>query len=207
MGGATGDALALGLDGSKWAIAAQGGGCLGGSTAGGYTADARAFAVALAKPALPVPGCPAGLCVIALHSPHINITRGSATVERVCGAARRQCTVAMGDWNAAIKHPPGVPSWEQHTVAKRWQQLVRTPPTFSAAGPDVNTCCYPETKYSGVDDHLVTDIVGAELSSAKALGYQLKFSADTEEHMPIAVKLTLPATERPAGGSVSARRH
>ena len=28
--------------------------------------------------------------------------------------------------------------------------------------------------------------------SAAALGYQLKFSNDTEEHMPIAVKITLP---------------
>ena len=110
----TGDALALAVDGAKWAIAAHGGGCLGGSTANGYKADARAFAVALATPAAgwesaAVAGCPAGICLIALHSPHINITEGAATVAKVCGPARSQCTVAMGDVRADATSNRGPP--------------------------------------------------------------------------------------------------
>ena len=71
-----------------------GGGCLGGDAGGGYRPDARAFAVALVKPPAPgVPGCEAGLCIIGLHAPHVDITEGADTVAAVCGEARHKCTV------------------------------------------------------------------------------------------------------------------
>ena len=56
-------------------------------------------AVALVRPPTPVvAACPA-LCVIGLHSPHVDITLGADKVERVCGDARYACVVAAGDWN------------------------------------------------------------------------------------------------------------
>ena len=128
------------------------------------------------------------VCVIGLHSPHINITAGADTVARVCGGGRPECTVAMGDWNA----PVAKRVFNPYTVSDRWAQLVGTPPAFSVAAPDVNSCCYPEVKYSGVDDHVVTDVPGARATEA-LLPYQMKdFSNDTEEHMPLLVNLTLP---------------
>jgi hypothetical protein len=93
---ATGDALMLAIDPSKWNVEASGGGCLGGVSGYGYKADSRAFAVASVRPATPVQGCPT-LCVVGLHAPHVNITMGAATVERVCRAARKGCVLAAGD--------------------------------------------------------------------------------------------------------------
>ena len=183
----TGDACALNFA-PGYRVLASGGGCLGGDSGRGYSADARAFAVARVAPPGPVAGCPGGLCVIGLHSPHINITAGADTVARVCGGGRPECTVAMGDWNA----PVAKRVFNPYTVSDRWAQLVGTPPAFSVAAPDVNSCCYPEVKYSGVDDHVVTDVPGARATEA-LLPYQMKdFSSDTEEHMPLLVNLTLP---------------
>jgi hypothetical protein len=149
LAGKTGDALLLAVDSEQFTILKSGGGCLGGSSARGYTADARAFAVALVRPPHPVAGCPEGLCLIALHSPHINITQGAPTVSSVCGEPRSRCTVAIGDFNAPVKKRP--PPISHATVEERLMQLLgnETEP-LSAAAPDVNTCCYPETKYLGV---------------------------------------------------------
>lgn len=188
--GRTGDALALAVA-PGYTVAASGGGCLGGATAGGYTADARAFAVARVVPPAPVRGCGAGVCLVALHSPHINITEGAAVVARVCGPQRHACTVAMGDWNAPIWAAP--PAWEHGANATdRWAQLIGGPEPAVGA-PDVNTCCYPESKYRGTDDHVLTNIPGAAVQGARALGYQMMATNDTEEHMPVAVNLTLPS--------------
>ena len=58
--------------------------------------------------------------------------------------------------------------------------------------PDENTCCYPESKYHGWDDHAVTNIRGASIS-ATALHYQMvSFGSDTEEHKPIVVSMVFP---------------
>ena len=137
--GKTGDALALVL-GPGWEVqaATQGGtlladgGCLGGDAGGVYKADARAFAVALVKPSPflwpGVDGCEMGICLIGLHAPHVDITEGAAKVAAVCGEARHQCTVAVGDWNA----PFGKKFFCKYTVADRWLQLIGSPAAGSA---------------------------------------------------------------------------
>ena len=210
--GKTGDALALVL-GPGWEVQYSAlnqngeslpladGGCLGGDAGGVYKPDARAFAVALVKPppGREVDGCAAGICLIGLHAPHIDITEGADKVAAVCGTARHQCTVAVGDWNApVIKHP-----FCNYTVADRWRQLLEVgdhaqtePRELSlVAAPDENTCCYPESKYMGWDDHLVTNILGAKVN-ATVLPYQMGgaggFGPDTEEHKPIVATLQLP---------------
>ena len=66
--------------------------------------------------------------------------------------------------------------------------------------PDVNSCCYPQTKYLCPDDHVATDIHGATVLEANAFPYQLGPSLgfkDTEEHMPVHVTLTLPGSAKP----------
>jgi hypothetical protein len=182
--------LLLALDSERFSVIKSGGGCLGGSSAGGYKSDARAFAVALVKPSQAVSGCP-GLCLIALHSPHINITQGADTVSAVCGDnGRKACTIAVGDFNAPIQKRPLI----SVTVAERLKQLLgHESGPVTVAAPDVNTCCYPETKYLGIDDHVATNIPDAMLVHAQVFPYQLKLSKDTEEHMPIAVSLDLPS--------------
>jgi len=162
-GGAPGDAIALAFKpyvglGPGWSpvvksyaagqpVYAAGGGCLGGDGGGPDPwdkADSRAFAVALLKPPSPgVAGCEAGLCVIALHSPHVDITKGADTIAEVCGEARHQCTVAVGDWNAPISKR----SFCNFTVSDRWGQLLGDEhPTTLIGAPDENTCCFPESK-------------------------------------------------------------
>lgn len=195
---ATGDALMLAIDPAKWVVQASGGGCLGGASGFGFKADSRAFAVAAVRPVVPVLGCPI-MCIIGLHAPHVNITMGAATVERVCGASREGCVVAAGDWNAGVR-PRTWWSVPNSTVAARWAELISSDgraPALSVAAPDVNSCCYPETKYLGPDDHVATDVRGATLLVATALPYQLGPAlglSDTEEHMPIHVALTLPSS-------------
>eukprot|EP01048_Picozoa_sp_COSAG05_P000978 COSAG05_NODE_31_length_28416_cov_170.150652_1_plen_1216_part_10 len=201
--GKTGDALALVL-GSDWELqqvyrngkyeALADGGCLGGDAGGVYKADARAFAVALAKPPQPgVKGCEKGVCLIGLHSPHIDITKGADKVAAVCGEARHKCTVAVGDWNAPFSKQP----FCDYTVQDRWGQLLGAASQTAklVAAPDENTCCFPESKYLGWDDHAVTNIAGATVS-ATALPYQMGgaggFGKDTEEHKPIVATVQLP---------------
>jgi hypothetical protein len=191
-GGHSGDALALVLDTRRYTVEAGGGGCLGGKDGANYHADARAFAVARVTPVVPsqraLSGCKQ-LCLIGLHSPHIAITNGSQTVAQVCGDVRHACTIAAGDWNAPIaKH-----SFCNYTVADRWKQLVGGESPLVGA-PDVNTCCYPETKYQGWDDHVVTNIPTVmQPVVARVFGYEMTgFSNDTEEHMPIFVEVMLP---------------
>ena len=59
-------------------------------------------------------------------------------------------------------------------------------------GVNQNSCCYPEYKYKGWDDHVATDVVGAQVMGSEVLPYQIK-QGDTEEHMPIMVNLSLPS--------------
>jgi len=175
----SGDVAAVSLA-PGFRILRAGGGCMGG-------ADARAFAVALVMPPTEVHGCPDGVCLIGLHAPHGAISRAASDqVAAVCGTVRQGCTIASGDWNAPVSSL--IPLWR--TVPQLWQQLVNTSSPITHAVPDVNTCCYPETKYRGHDDHVVTDIVGAD-GVAEVLPYQMQ-AGDTEEHKPIVVNLTLP---------------
>jgi hypothetical protein len=184
-GKAPGDALALAFDQRSWSpvvkswasgkpVYAAYGGCLGGAGGGPNPwdkADARAFVVALLKPAAPragVAGCEKGVCVIALHSPHVEITEGAVKVAEVCGEARRQCTVAVGDWNAPISRQ----NFCNYTVADRWGQLMGEPSATLVGAPDENTCCFPEAKYHGWDDHAVTNIPKATVK-ATVLDYQM----------------------------------
>jgi hypothetical protein len=44
-----------------------------------------------------------------------------------------------------------------------------------------------------IDDHIVTNIPGSTVLHSQVFPYQLKLTKDTEEHMPIAVVLGLPA--------------
>ena len=191
----SGDAMALLLRSASFGrVKASGGGCLGGDAGGVYKASARAFAVALVEPASPqrgVAGCPDGLCIIGLHAPHIDITKGADVVASVCGEARHACTIAAGDWNAPVTRQ----SFCNYTLADRWSQLVGTVSPITAAGPDALSCCYPQLKYFGWDDHLATSIAGATVDKAEVLGYQMK-QGDTEEHMPIHVSVTLPGPAR-----------
>jgi len=196
--GQPGDVVAL-LIQPHFKLHRSGGGCLGGSSGGNYTADARAFAVALVQPHVPVRGCEAtGLCVIGLHAPHINITQGMPTVERVCAAAKAQCVVAAGDWNAPVEYTPSQP-WQAGNVSQYLSQLLDTPaPGISVAVPDVNSCCYPQSKYLGVDDHVVTNVPNSTAAAVHLYPYQmgpmfLPKVVNTEEHRPLAVKLELPA--------------
>ena len=179
-----GDAMALAL-GPGFGVLKSDGGCLGGHAGGAYRADSRAFAVALVTPPNPVAACP-NVCVIGLHSPHVDITLGGDKVAQVCGEARHRCTVAAGDWNAPASKQP----FCNYTVAERWGQLVGGADALWA-GPDELTCCYPNSKYHGWDDHVVTNVQGAH-GTAHVLPYQMsRFSNDTEEHMPIFVELVL----------------
>ena len=192
---ATGDALMLAIDPAKFIVQASSGGCLGGVSGYGYKADSRAFAVAAVRPVTPVQGC-ASLCIVGLHAPHVNVTRGASTVERVCGSARAGCVVAAGDWNAGVRRR-GWWSVPNATVSARWAELIGNdrPPALTVAAPDVNSCCYPQTKYLGPDDHVATNVQGATLLEATTFPYQLGPSlgfSDTEEHMPIHVALALP---------------
>lgn len=176
-------------------VISSGGGCLGGDAGGVYKADARAFAVALLAPSTPITGCPHGICMIGLHAPHINITdpTGIATIARVCELSKpgaEQCVIGAGDFNAPISKQP----FCDYTVEDRWEQLLSggsAESAITAAGPDAMSCCYPQSKYMGWDDHVVTSVVGASVTSAQLLGYEMK-QGDTEEHMPIAVTLGLP---------------
>ena len=190
-----GDALMLAIDPAEWVVQASGGGCLGGVAGYGYKADSRAFAVAAVRPVRPVKGCPS-LCIVGLHAPHVNITMGAEMVERVCGAAREGCVVAAGDWNAGVR-PRTWWSVPNATVATRWAELISDgrAPALSVAAPDVNSCCFPESKYLGPDDHVATDVPGADLIEATAYPYQLGPElgfTDTEEHMPVHAVLSLP---------------
>lgn len=179
-----GDAMSLAV-GPGFGVLKSDGGCLGGHAGGVYRADSRAFAVALVKPPSTVAGCP-NVCVIGLHSPHVDITQGVDKIARVCGESRHGCTVAIGDWNAPVSREP----FCNYTVADRWTQLVGTTEALWAA-PDELTCCYPNSKYTGWDDHVVTNIRGAH-GTAHVYPYQMsRFSNDTEEHMPIFVELVL----------------
>jgi len=194
--GATGDAVAM-LFGPGYRVLRGGGGCLGGDAGGGYRPDARAFAVALVQPPAAVRGCPGGLCVVGLHAPHVNVTQGAATVEAVCGAraaGRAGCTVAAGDFNAPVR----AQGFCNYTAADRWVQLLGGAKAGLrlVGGPDELSCCFPNTKYFGWDDHVLTDVPGAAVASARVLPYQMAraFSNDTEEHMPILVELELPVT-------------
>ena len=36
-------------------------------------------------------GCEAGICLVGLHAPHIDITEGADKVAAVCGTARSEC--------------------------------------------------------------------------------------------------------------------
>jgi hypothetical protein len=150
-------------------------------------------------PPVPVAGCEeSGICVIAVHCPHINITQGTATVAEVCGAAAAagsgRCVVAVGDWNAPVAHRP--PPITNSTVRERLSQLLgwsELELELTASAPDVNTCCYPTTKYLGIDDHVATNIAGATVVASHVYPFQLaSFSNDTEEHKAIAVTLGLP---------------
>jgi len=113
-----GDAMGMAL-GPNFTVLKSDGGCLGGHAGGWYKADSRAFAVALVRPPVPVEACPS-ICVIGLHSPHVDITLGADKVERVCGEARHGCVVAAGDWNAPVSKK----SFCNYTVADRWRQLL-----------------------------------------------------------------------------------
>lgn len=121
----------------EYQVLAQGGGCLEGRT--NKTAP-RAFAVAHVK--LPpasglfgglVKGCPDGVCIVGLNAPPgaAQITHGADEVARVCGEARRQCTIAAGDWNFS----------PQQSITDRWNQLINTGqggggiPRLSIQGP------------------------------------------------------------------------
>ena len=78
-----------------------------------------------------------------------------------------------------------------YTVSDRWRQLVGSAEPLTGA-PDQLTCCYPNTRYHGWDDHVVTNLRSAAIGSSKVFPYQMaRFSNDTEEHMPILVELKL----------------
>merc|ERR1712080_219861 len=97
----------------------------------------------------------------------VHAERGQDVVKKICGKTRAGCTIALGDWNAPIKKGP-----LNHTVVDLWRELVNgSGPT--AAAPDENTCCYPETKYHGADDHVVTNIAGAEVAGSLVFPYQI----------------------------------
>lgn len=96
-------------------------GCL---NAGGDAAP-QAFAVAFVKPPPAdgnlggeVQGCPDGICIVGLSAPaNSNITAGASQVIKVCGEARRHCTIGVGDWNQD----------SSHTISDRWHSLVGGP--------------------------------------------------------------------------------
>jgi len=119
-----GDTTALAF-GPGWRVDASGAGCLR------HDHDARAFAVALVEPPSPIQDCPK-LCVLGVHAPHSQITQGNELVEKVCGAAAKTCSIAMGDWNIRASE-----------VGKHWQALIGGPVPEEVV-PDVKTCCWPE---------------------------------------------------------------
>lgn len=170
--GSRGDAAALAFS-PRWRVEGSDGGCLRTDS------DTRAFAVARVVPPRPVRGCPR-LCIVALHAPHSSITAGHDKVRRVCGDAVEQCVVAMGDWNVPARH-----------VHRLWSQLIggKAP---HAVGPDVRTCCYPESQHYGVFDHLATNIPGAAEAGHRVHPYQLLAENPVKQHRAVAARLSLP---------------
>lgn len=174
--GGGGDAAALAFA-PGWAVQNSGGGCLR------HDGDTRAFAVARVAPPAPVQGCPS-LCVVAVHDPHTDITRGQDVVASVCGEARASCTIAMGDWNEPVER-----------IGRFWNQLINAPPPTLAL-PNERTCCFPESQHYGVFDHLVTNIWGAGHAGYKVFPYQVLEENPVQEHRPVSVSLTLPPASR-----------
>mmetsp|Transcript_117183 Transcript_117183/g.184329 ORF Transcript_117183/g.184329 Transcript_117183/m.184329 type:complete len:297 (+) Transcript_117183:45-935(+) len=195
--GHAGDTAALFFAPSITVVAGDGG-CL--NTPG---ESARAFAVALVKLPFSVDGCPS-VCVVGLHAPHKNITNGADVIARVCGYIAQTCAIAAGDWNAVINrsnwpvHQP--PPKRNITVSQLWKQIVPSSEPLLAQAPDEESCCYPNSKYFGLDDHVVSNIATAVVSSAVTFPYQMKNGGmhgnDTEEHKPVAVNLTFVPTPR-----------
>merc|ERR1712032_1089873 len=184
--------------GPQFAVLAEGGGCLNDPAD-----SSRAFAVAHVKPSQPFGTCET-LCIVAVHTPHKNISHGQETVARVCGDVVTHCAIAVGDWNANIN----VSNWPKSrpplinpiNASQFWMQLVPQSHRLTVQTPEAVTCCYPEEKYYGFDDHLLTNIPNAESSGGLVLPYQLKSGGihgnDTEEHRPIAVNLSCPTAAR-----------
>jgi len=167
-----GDAAALAFA-PDWVVQSSGGGCLR------HDWDTRAFAVARVVPPRAVEGCPS-LCVVAIHAPHSQITRGHDVVKSVCGESRDRCAVAMGDWNV-----PG------RGVAALWEALIGGSHPGQPQ-PDRRSCCWPETHHYGVFDHLATNIIGAQHDGHTVHPYQLSEENPVKQHRAVSARLLLP---------------
>jgi len=118
--------------------------------------------------------------VVAIHAPHSQIDNGHDEVRRVCGDARRHCTLAMGDWNTPVG---GVP--------RLWSSLIGGDrPDF--AEPNDRTCCFPDSDHYGVFDHLASNIRGARSAGRTVYPYQILEWNPRKEHHPVAVRISLP---------------
>jgi len=175
-GGGGGDSAALAFA-PEWQVLSSGGGCLRSDF------DTRAFAVARVAPPAPVAGC-ASLCVVAIHAPHSEITKGDEEVARVCGDSVQRCTVAMGDWNVPASG-----------VAPLWSALIGGD-LPNLAVPDERTCCFPESTHYGEFDHLVTNIPGTKDLGFEVMPYQILEENPQQQHKPVSVRIALPAAGR-----------
>eukprot|EP00927_Polykrikos_kofoidii_P086081 TRINITY_DN9537_c0_g1_i2.p2 TRINITY_DN9537_c0_g1~~TRINITY_DN9537_c0_g1_i2.p2 ORF type:complete len:296 (+),score=29.24 TRINITY_DN9537_c0_g1_i2:80-967(+) len=188
-----GDALSLDLA-PGFTVLAHGGGCLGG-----LGTSTRAFAVARVVPPFEVAGCDS-LCVIGVHMPHDSVTLGQDLILDVCGQdIATRCSVVAGDWNAPVTfHDFPI---DNHTMDELWAQLVPDSQPLSIMAPDEMTCCFPDNKYAGYDDHVATNIAAAYLEHSHVFPYQIMqggiHGTDTEEHKPVCVTLGLPIASVP----------
>ena len=127
---------------------------------------------------------------------HCTEGAGSPSRKRDFPAALALALVSSSFSAAAKCFPRSVQPFCNFTVHDRWEQLVGPEPASGlVAHPDENTCCYPESKYQGWDDHVVSNVPKAQFGeSSIVLPYAMtKFSNDTEEHRAIFVELALPA--------------
>jgi len=172
--GSGGDSSALAFA-PGWNVLSSGGGCLR------HDSDTRAFAVAKVTPPVPIQGC-SSLCVVAIHAPHGTITKGHEEVSRVCGEAKRTCTLAMGDWNVPVGDG----------LNSRWSELIsgQAPPLL--AEPNERTCCFPDSDHYGVFDHLASNIAGARSAGHEVLPYQILEENPVKQHRPVVARISLP---------------
>jgi hypothetical protein len=109
-----------------WSVLKKDSGCLSKEGVLEKT-EPHAFVAALLKPPKAngmlggiVKNCEAGVCMVALSVPKDGIAQGADKIAAVCGEARHQCAIALGDFGAdtGSYHNPS------KSVLGNWKQLI-----------------------------------------------------------------------------------
>jgi len=153
-----------------WQISKSGGWAMGGD-------KAKGFAVAVVEPPERVQSCPS-LCVFMGHIPHPGQKLdGHYEIDRVCGALKHGCMIAMADWNRG-------------DISDVWKTLMHDAPTL--VEPHDKTCCYNDGFHNRFD-HTSTNIAGSYSAGNTVFDPQLTQFPSWCEHKPTSVHLRLPS--------------